>query len=61
MLILKQMVLLTKDTSTRGRQTWEHEDKKLQVKIVRRPGRGLMLGHRGNDGDVVLGVRGIQQ
>lgn len=41
--------------------TWEHEDKQLQVKVVGGPSGGLVLRHRGDDGDVVLGVRWVQQ
>eukprot|EP00053_Salpingoeca_punica_P010929 m.97584 g.97584 ORF g.97584 m.97584 type:complete len:573 (+) comp15536_c0_seq2:800-2518(+) len=37
-----------------------HHDHEVQVKVVRGPGRGLVLGDRGDDGDVVLGVGGVQ-
>ena len=33
----------------------------LQVKVEGTPGGGLMLRHRGDDGDVVLGVGRIQE
>ena len=36
--------------------TWKHEDQQLQVEVEGGPGGGLVLGHGGNDGDVVLGV-----
>ena len=39
----------------------EHEHQELQVKVERRPRGWLMLTNGGNDGDVVLGVRGIQE
>ena len=42
-------------------RTWEHEDQQLQVKVVGGPGGGLVLRDRGDDGDVVLGVGGVQQ
>ena len=41
--------------------TWEKEDKHLQIKVEGAPCCGLMLRHRGDDGDVVLGVAGIQE
>lgn len=41
--------------------TGEHEDQQLQVKVVRGPGGGLVLGHGGDDGDVVLGVGRVQE
>lgn len=40
---------------------WKHEDQQLKVKVVRGPGGGLVLRDWGNDGDVVLGIRRIQQ
>lgn len=40
---------------------WEHEDQQLEVKVVRGPGRGLVLRDRGDDGNVVLGIGGVQQ
>lgn len=40
---------------------WEHEDQQLEVKVVRGPGRGLVLRDGGDDGNVVLGIGGVQQ
>lgn len=40
---------------------WKHEDQKLEVKVVRGPGCGLVLRDGGDDGNVVLGIRRIQQ
>ena len=42
-------------------RTGEHEDQQLQVKVVGGPGGGLVLRDGGDDGDVVLGVGGVQQ
>ena len=42
-------------------RTREHEDQQLQVKVVGGPGGGLVLRDRGDDGDVVLGVGGVEQ
>lgn len=40
---------------------WKHENQQLQVKIVGGPGGGLVLRDGGDDGDVVFGIRGVQQ
>ena len=39
----------------------KHEDQKLQVEVEGGPGGGLVLRHRGDDGDVVLGIGRVQQ
>ena len=39
----------------------EEEGEDLEIKVEWRPGRGLMLRHGGNDGNVVLGTAGVQQ
>ena len=41
--------------------TWKQEHEQLEVKVERGPRGGLMLRHRGNDGDVILGIGGIEQ
>jgi hypothetical protein len=41
--------------------TRKHEDQHLQVEVEGAPGRRLMLGHRGDDWDIVLGVGRIEQ
>ena len=39
----------------------EEEGEDLQVEVEGRPRGRLVLGHRGDDGDVVLGVGGVEQ
>ena len=39
----------------------EEESEDLQVEVEGRPRRGLVFGDGGDDGDVVLGVRGVEQ
>ena len=39
----------------------EEEHHQLEVEVEGGPGGGLVLRHGGDDGDVVLGVRGVQQ
>lgn len=39
----------------------EHEDQQLQVEVEGRPRGRLVLGNRGDDGDIVLSVGGVQQ
>lgn len=34
----------------------KHEDEELEIEVETGPGRRLMFGYRGNDGDVVFGV-----
>ena len=41
--------------------TWTEENQDLEVKVERRPAGRLVLTDRGNDGDVVLGIRRIQE
>jgi len=40
---------------------WEDTNKDVEVKEERHPRGRLMLRHRGNDGDVNLGVAGVPQ
>lgn len=53
--------VVTLRVSVEGTLAWEHEDQQLEVKVVWGPGRGLMLRDRGDDGNVVLGIGGVQQ
>lgn len=41
--------------------TREEEHQDLQIKVERTPCGGLMLRDGGNDGDVILGIGGIQK
>ena len=41
--------------------TGKHKDQQLKIKVEGGPGRRLMLGYGGDNWNIILGVRGIQQ
>lgn len=45
---------------SQGFLTGKQEHQKLQIKVKGGPSCRLMLTDGGNDGDVILGIRGIQ-
>ena len=51
---------MEKAKNSKGGITWKQDGENLQIKVERGPRGRLMLRYRGDDRDVVLGVRWIQ-